>query len=75
MALLGPNDAVVRLDLERGKTYTITAAGEAFMSSQTGADADPFPGVVVEYGTDEQGFRRQLERERQTSSNWPKSVP
>ena len=41
-----PNDGVVRLDLERGKTYTVTAAGEAFMSEQTGADADPFPGVV-----------------------------
>jgi hypothetical protein len=49
-----PNDAVVRLDLERGKTYTVTASGEAFMSSQTGVDADPFPGVFVLYGTDEE---------------------
>jgi hypothetical protein len=36
-----------------GKTYTVTASGEAFMSSQTGVDADPFPGVFVLYGTDE----------------------
>ena len=49
-----PNDAVVRLDLERGKTYTVTAAGEAFMTSQTGVDADPFPGVLVLYPTDEE---------------------
>jgi RNA polymerase sigma factor (sigma-70 family) len=49
-----PNDGVVRLDLERGKTYTVTASGEAFMSAQTGVDADPFPGVVLFYGTDEE---------------------
>jgi RNA polymerase sigma factor (sigma-70 family) len=49
-----PNDGAVRLDLERGKTYTVTAAGEAFMTSQTGSDADPFPGVVLIYGTDEE---------------------
>ena len=49
-----PNDGAVRLDLERGKTYTVTAAGEAFMTSQTGPDADPFPGVVLIYGTDEE---------------------
>ena len=49
-----PNDGAVRVDLERGKSYKITAAGEAFMSEQTGADADPFPGVVVLYPTDEE---------------------
>jgi hypothetical protein len=49
-----PNDGAVRVDLERGKYYKITAAGEAFMSEQTGPDADPFPGVVVHYPTDEQ---------------------
>ena len=49
-----PNDGAVRVDLERGKFYKITAAGEAFMSEQTGPDADPFPGVVVHYPTDEQ---------------------
>jgi RNA polymerase sigma factor (sigma-70 family) len=48
------NDGMVRLDLERGKTYTVTASGEAFMSEQSGADADPFPGVVVLYSTDEE---------------------
>jgi hypothetical protein len=49
-----PNDGAVRVDLERGKYYKVTAAGEAFMSEQTGADADPFPGVVVMYPTDEE---------------------
>ncbi len=49
-----PNDGAVRVDLERGKFYKITAAGEAFMSEQTGPNADPFPGVVVHYPTDEQ---------------------
>lgn len=49
-----PNDGAVRLDLERGKFYKVTASGEAFMSEQTGANADPFPGVVVLYPTDEE---------------------
>jgi RNA polymerase sigma factor (sigma-70 family) len=49
-----PNDGAVRLDLERGKTYTVAAAGEAFMSASTGREADPFPGVVLVYGTDEE---------------------
>jgi RNA polymerase sigma factor (sigma-70 family) len=49
-----PNDGAVRVDLERGKYYKITAAGEAFMSEQTGPDADPFSGVLVHYPTDEQ---------------------
>ncbi len=49
-----PNDGAVRLDLERGKFYKVTAAGQAFMSDQTGADADPFPGVTVVYPTDEE---------------------
>jgi RNA polymerase sigma factor (sigma-70 family) len=49
-----PNDGAVRLDLERGKTYTIAATGEAFMSPAEGPDADPFPGVMLVYGTDEE---------------------
>src|SRR5262249_2583006 len=44
----------LRVDLERGVTYTVSAAGEAFMSRQTGVDADPFPGVVFYYSTDEE---------------------
>ena len=32
----------------------MTAAGEAFMTDSTGNDADPFPGVVLFYGTDEE---------------------
>ncbi len=49
-----PNDGALRLDLERGTTYTVTATGEAFMTKQTGPDADPFPGVVLVYSTDEE---------------------
>jgi hypothetical protein len=48
------NDCVLVTNLERGKTYTVTASGQAFMSEQTGADADPAAGVVVLYGTDEE---------------------
>jgi hypothetical protein len=48
------NDGMVHVELERGKTFTVTASGEAFMSDQTDADADPFDGVVVLYSTDEQ---------------------
>ena len=40
------NDGAVRVDLERGRNYKITAAGEAFMSEHTGANADPFLGVA-----------------------------
>ena len=49
-----PNDGAVRVDLERGKYYKVTAAGQAFMSDETGANADPFPGVAVIYPTDEE---------------------
>jgi RNA polymerase sigma factor (sigma-70 family) len=49
-----PNDGAVRVDLEHGKSYKITASGEAFTSEQTGHDADPFPGVVLLYPTDEE---------------------
>jgi RNA polymerase sigma factor (sigma-70 family) len=48
------NDCVLSVSLEKGKLYTITASGEAFMSESTGPDADPFPGVVVLYSTDEE---------------------
>jgi hypothetical protein len=47
----------LRIDLEKGVTYTVGAAGEAFMSEETGADADPFPGIVLYYSTDvEDGY-------------------
>ena len=48
------NDCVLVVSLEKGKLYTVTASGEAFMTESTGADADPFPGVVVLYATDEE---------------------
>lgn len=44
----------LRVDLERGVTYTFQATGEAFMTSQTGVDADPFPGLVLYYPTSEE---------------------
>ncbi len=67
-----PNDGAVRVDLERGKFYKITAAGEAFMNEQTGPDADPFPGVVVNYPTDEQdGYaERQIVLRRESRSRF-----
>ncbi len=49
-----PNDGMVRFDLERGKNYTVTAAGEAFMTPSTGPDADPFHGVMLIYITHEE---------------------
>jgi hypothetical protein len=48
------NDCMLVASLEMGKTYTVTASGLAFMSESTGADADPFPGVMVLYATDEE---------------------
>jgi beta-lactamase regulating signal transducer with metallopeptidase domain len=44
----------LRIDLERGTTYKVSAAGAAWMTSQTGNDADPFPGILFYYGTDEE---------------------
>jgi hypothetical protein len=49
-----PNDGALRVDLERGKTFTVAATGEASITSFTVPDADPFPGVVLFYGTDEE---------------------
>jgi RNA polymerase sigma factor (sigma-70 family) len=48
------NDCVLDVSLEKGKIYTVAASGEAFMNESTGADADPFPGLVVLYATDEE---------------------
>jgi hypothetical protein len=44
----------LRVDLERGYTYTVRAAGKAFMSDETGDSADPFPGVLFFYSTDDE---------------------
>jgi RNA polymerase sigma factor (sigma-70 family) len=48
------NDCALSVSIAKGKLYTITASGEAFLSESTGSDADPFPGVVVLYPTDEE---------------------
>jgi hypothetical protein len=48
------NDCALFVSLEMGRTYTVTASGEAFMSESTGVDADPAAGVVVLYATDEE---------------------
>ena len=50
------------VDLERGKFYKITAAGEAFMNEQTGPDADPFPGVVLLLPHRRRGLLRRADR-------------
>jgi len=45
------------LQLQPSATYQVTVSGEAFMSDQTGAQADPFPGVILGYITNEEdGF-------------------
>lgn len=51
---MATDQGALRLDLERGVTYTVSAAGKAFMSAETGGDADPFPGVVFYYSTDDE---------------------
>jgi|GEM_PF-5347897 len=43
-----PRDGAIRIDLERGKIYKITASDGAFMSEE----GDPFPGVVLYYNED-----------------------
>jgi hypothetical protein len=65
-----PNDGAVRVDLERGRYYKVTAAGEAFMSEQTGSNADPFAGVMLLYPTDEE----DCYAERQTVLSPGKSI-
>jgi hypothetical protein len=44
----------LRVDLERGFTYTVRAAGKAFMSDETGDQADPFPGILLFYSIDDE---------------------
>lgn len=54
-ATLAQKAAVLRL--QPATRYQVTVSGEAFMSDQTGAQADPFPGVVVNYiSNEEDGF-------------------
>jgi hypothetical protein len=35
-------------------TYTVRCSGEAFMSTETGEFADPYPGIFFAYQTDQQ---------------------
>ncbi|MCX6070042.1 MAG: hypothetical protein NTU91_04140 [Chloroflexi bacterium] len=43
--------------LQQSPTYQVTVSGEAYLSDQTGAQADPFPGVILAYATNEEdGF-------------------
>ena len=54
-AALAQKAALLRL--QPSTTYQVTVSGEAYMSDQTGAQADPFPGVVLAYLTNEEdGF-------------------
>jgi len=41
------------LQLQPSTAYQVTVSGEAYLSDQTGAQADPFPGVVLAYATNE----------------------
>ena len=47
-------NGTLRIDLEKGVNYTVRCSGEAFMSSETGEFADPYPGVFFGYQTNEQ---------------------
>lgn len=52
-----PENHAATLSLKPKTHYRISISGEAWMSDQTGAAADPFPGVVLQYCTNEQdGF-------------------
>jgi hypothetical protein len=47
----------VKIKLEMNTRYRVTCSGEGFYSTQTGKDADPMPGVVLFYSTNEEdGF-------------------
>jgi hypothetical protein len=47
----------VNVKLDMNTKYRITLSGEGFFSNQTGSKADPMPGVVLFYATNEQdGF-------------------
>jgi beta-lactamase regulating signal transducer with metallopeptidase domain len=50
----GCENGTLRIDLEKGVTYTVRCSGEAFMSTETGEYADPYPGVFFGYQTDEE---------------------
>ncbi len=50
-------DRAVKVKLSMNTRYRVSLEGEAFFSNQTGADADPMPGVIIFYATGEQdGF-------------------
>lgn len=49
-----PEDKAARIRLKPNHRYQISVSGEAFLSSQTGSYADPFPGMTVFYCTNEQ---------------------
>jgi hypothetical protein len=50
----GCDNGTLRIDLEKGVTYTVRCSGQAFMSTETGDDADPYPGVFLGYQTNEE---------------------
>jgi hypothetical protein len=50
----GCENGTLRIDLEKGVTYTVTCSGEALMSDEGGGNADPYEGIVFGYQTDEQ---------------------
>ncbi|MDA8127025.1 MAG: hypothetical protein M0009_17790 [Deltaproteobacteria bacterium] len=52
-----PAEKAVKVKLAMNTRYRVGLSGEAFLSNQTGAEADPLPGVVLFYATNEQdGF-------------------
>jgi len=50
-------EKAVKVKLKMNTAYKVSLSGEAFFSNQAGAEADPMPGVVIFYPTNEQdGF-------------------
>ena len=56
-----PEAKTARLNLKPNHRYMVTASGEAFMSKDSGAKADPFPGVTVFYcSNEEDGYAARM---------------
>jgi hypothetical protein len=49
-----PTEKAAKLKLLPNHHYTVTAAGKAFLSQHRGSKADPFPGVVIFYCSNEE---------------------
>ena len=54
------NEKLLKVKLDLNTEYVVELSGEAYLSEQTGNEADPFPGVVLFYCSDGQdGYATQ----------------